>query len=127
MKTKHLLYILGFSILLFACSSSSSDDLTGQNPDPNPNPDPDPDPTAKVTYKDDIKGIIDGNCISCHGSPTNGPSNSLHTYNLVKNDVDKIIDRINRTGAGKMPPNGTLSNSAKALIQQWKDDGLLEE
>ncbi|TXG39329.1 c-type cytochrome [Seonamhaeicola maritimus] len=117
MKTKNLLYILSFSVLLFACSSSSSDDLSN----------PDPDPIEKVTYKDNVKAIIDSNCLNCHGNPTNGPSNSLNTYDLVKNDVDKIIDRINRTGAGKMPPSGNLSNSAKALIQQWKDDGLLEE
>ena len=119
MKTKHFFYMLIFSALLFTCSSSSTDDVS--------DPDPDPDPTAKVTYEGDIKSIISGNCLSCHGNPTNGPSNSLNTFDLVKNDIDKIIDRINRTGAGKMPPNGTLSAAAKALIQKWKDDGLLEE
>lgn len=120
MKTKNLIYILSFAVLIFSCSSSSSDDVS--------DPDPDPDPTTKVTYKDDIKSIIDGNCIGCHAAtPTNGAPSSYVTYTQVKNGIDNIINRVNRTGAGKMPPNGTLSASVKALIQQWKDDGLLEE
>ncbi|WP_051238807.1 c-type cytochrome [Gaetbulibacter saemankumensis] len=124
MKTK--LFILLFTVcaLAFNCSSSSDDDNSGT---PNPNPDPDPQPNEKVTYDADIKSILTSNCISCHGStPTQNAPMSLTTYSQAKNYIDGIIDRINRTGAGKMPPSGQLSTAQKQAFEQWKTDGLLE-
>lgn len=104
-------------MLFFTCSSSSSDDV---------NPDPDPGPTTEVTYDDDVKAIINSNCTSCHGAtPTNGAPTSYTTYNQVKNDADKIISRINNAGS-PMPPTGLMAQSLRDKIQQWKDDGLLE-
>ena len=119
MKTTPIIFSLAMLILLFNCSNSSPDDVN--NPDQNPNP------SSKVTYNQTISSIMSSNCISCHGTtPSNNAPNSLTTYTQVKNNVDNIIDRVNRTGAGKMPPNSNLSASAKQLIQQWKNDGLLE-
>lgn len=122
MNFKSLFYGLAILLFVFNCSSSSDDDMTSQ-----PDPDPDPTPTEKVTYEADIKSIITSNCTSCHGStPTNSAPMSLTTYTQVSSYIDAILDRINRTGAGKMPVNGTLSVTDKNLIQQWKDGGLLE-
>jgi uncharacterized membrane protein len=118
MNFKHQISLLVISVLLFNCSSGGDDP---SSPDPNPNP-------TAVTYNGDIKSIISNNCISCHGSPTaNGAPMSLTSYSQVKSYVDKIITRIN-SSSNPMPtsPNSPLSASDKNLIQQWKDDGLLE-
>ncbi|WP_248723883.1 hypothetical protein [Seonamhaeicola sp. ML3] len=124
---KNLIYLLGFILIFSACSSNSTDDVSSPDPDPIPNPNPNPNPTAKVTYDADIKSIISNNCLNCHGNPRqNGAPTSYTTFSQVRNGVDGIINRINRTGGGVMPPSGQMSSSTRALIQQWKDDGLLE-
>ncbi|MFL1011212.1 hypothetical protein [Flavisericum labens] len=129
MKTLRILFLLILCGLLFNCSSSSNDDdYNTPDPDPTPTPDPDPTPMDEVTYDADIKSIISNNCLQCHGSPTtNNAPMSLTTYAQVKNNVDNIISRIN-SSTNPMPPspNSPLSASEKSLIQQWKDDGLLE-
>lgn len=120
MKKKHLIYLLGISMLLYTCSSSSSDDLS----DPNPNPTP-----SAVTYEDDIKSIINGNCIACHGDPRqNGAPTTYTTYTQVKNAVDNIINRVKGVGSIMPPsPRSPLTAAQIALIEQWKTDGLLED
>jgi mono/diheme cytochrome c family protein len=121
MKTKNLIYILAMSMLLFNCSSDSNDDVSGQ-----PDPDPDPDPTTKITYSANIASIINNNCNQCHGStPSNGAPFSLTTYSQVSGRVDRIIARANNAN-NPMPPSGLMSSNLRAMIQQWKDDGLLE-
>lgn len=123
MKMKHLIYALGVLTLTltYACSSSSTDDVT--------DPTPDPDPTGEVTYNDNIKSILNNNCTGCHGTPpTQGAPFSLTTFNSAKDRIDAIINRTSRaTGtAGVMPPSGQMSQGLRDAIQQWKDDGLLE-
>lgn len=114
---KKLMYVL--SLLVFSCSSSSSDDL-------NPQPDPDPNPTVKVTYNDDIASIISNNCTQCHGNPpTQNAPFSLTTFSSVQSKVNTILSRINNA-SNPMPPTGLMSQSLRDQIQQWKDDGLLE-
>lgn len=120
MNFKTLFYAF-LSLTLFLNCSSGGDDPgnSNNNPDPNPN---------AITYDANIKGIITNNCTSCHGStPSNGATFSLTTYNSVKSRVDNIISRVN-SSSNPMPPapNSPLSSSQKSLIQQWKDDGLLE-
>ncbi|TGV02712.1 hypothetical protein [Flavivirga rizhaonensis] len=117
MNFKKIIYTLAISGMIFNCSSNSNDDLT---------PDPDPDPNAKITYEANVKSIISGNCVQCHGNPTaNGAPFSLTTFTLVKNRIDAIIPRIN-SSSSPMPPTGQMSSSNRNIIQQWKDDGLLE-
>lgn len=123
MKLKHAFPLIVIFALLYACSSDSPGSST---PDPNPNPDPNN--TTKVTYAADIASIINGNCISCHSDPpVNSAPMALTTYAQVKNYVNVIITRVNST-TNPMPPspNNPLSASDKSLIQQWKNDGLLE-
>lgn len=116
MNLTKLTSVLIVSIMLFSCSSSSNDDLTNE---------PDPTPTT-ITYNNKVKGIINSNCGSCHGNPTdNAAPVSYNTFNLVKNDIDDIISRIN-SAASPMPPTGLMSQSLRDDIQKWKDDGLLE-
>ncbi|MEC3908368.1 hypothetical protein VOI54_15160 [Tamlana sp. 2201CG12-4] len=118
MKTKHLFYLIGISIFLFSCSSSSPDDVTP--------PDPDPDPTDKVTYDDDISSIMSNNCTRCHGNPpSQGAPFSLTTFTGVSSRVDRIIARVN-SSSNPMPPDGQIELELRQKIEQWKDDGLLE-
>ncbi len=92
------------------------------------NSEPIPDSTSKITYTNEIKTIMMNNCYDCHNNPaSNGAPMSLTTYQEVKNAVNSrgLINRINST-TNPMPPSGIMSLNNKALIQQWKDDGLLE-
>jgi hypothetical protein len=116
MNFKNLIFSFVAAALLFNCSNNSNDDLI---------PTPDPDPTI-ITYDGTVKAIIDNNCTQCHGSPTsNGAPISFITYTQVKNGVDNIISRMNNT-TNPMPQSGLLPLATRNLIQQWKDDGLLE-
>jgi len=119
MKFKNLTYTLAITLLLFNCSSDSNDDLIQEE---------EIDPTV-ITYDGDIKSIISNNCHQCHGSTTdNGAPFSLTTYDQVKSRVDRIIARTNNA-SNPMPPasaGGQISSGLRAMIQQWKDDGLLE-
>jgi hypothetical protein len=118
-NSKYLLFPAFF--LIFSCSNNSEDDLTN------------PVMTLNTTkYIQDVKPIIDNNCIFCHGStPSNGAPMSLVTYAQVKDAVQNrgLLDRISRTqGApGMMPNQGTrLPQSTIDLIIDWNTDGLLE-
>ncbi|WJJ97899.1 c-type cytochrome [Algibacter luteus] len=117
MKTKNLIFVLAISMLLFNCSSDSNDDVKEQEMNPDP---------TTITYSANIASIINNNCNQCHGStPSNGAPFSLTTYDDVKNRVDRIIARVNNS-TNPMPPSGQISSSLRDMIQQWKDDGLLE-
>ncbi len=118
MNFKNLIYILSILVLVYSCSSNSNDDLTEQEAEPVL--------TTEVTYDADIKAIISNNCIQCHGSPTsNGAPTSYVTYTQVKNSVNTILSRINNA-TNPMPQSGLMPIKNRQLIQQWKDDGLLE-
>lgn len=117
-KAKYLIYIVFlFSI---SCSNHSEDDLTI------------PKVLTTTKYFQDVKPIIDNNCISCHGAtPSNGAPMSLVTYAQVKDAVESgvLIDRISRSqgAAGMMPSQGTrLPQATIDLIIDWNTDGLLE-
>ncbi|MEN3324357.1 cytochrome c [Mariniflexile soesokkakense] len=123
MKFKSLIYVFATIILLFNCSSGSDDETS-----PTPNPNPNPNPSGKVTYNANIKSIMNAHCTSCHGNPpTNSAPMSLTTYSQVKSAVETrgLISRINSTN-NPMPQSGLMSQNNRDLIQQWVDDGLLE-
>lgn len=118
---KKIKYII-FSTFLFSisCSNNSEDDLTN------------PVVLNTTKYMQDIKPIIDNNCVSCHGAiPSNGAPMSLVTYAQVKEALQNrgLLDRISRAqGAPGMMPNlGTrLPQATIDLIIDWNTDGLLE-
>ena len=63
--------------MLSSCSDTTYDDIQA-NEDSN---------SDLVTYQD-VKPIIDNNCLNCHSNPTqNGAPMSLATYEEVKNSV----------------------------------------
>ncbi|MFL9835043.1 hypothetical protein [Chryseobacterium terrae] len=114
---KKLMYIISSAILLVACESRTYEEISDKTP-----------VVELVTYNKDVKPIIDANCIICH-SPGNSASFQPWTsYNQVKNNIDKIIDRISRPigDPQKMPQGGSLSPSQISTITKWKADGLIE-
>ena len=118
MKIKNLISVIALLVMFYNCSSS----------DDEPTPIPNPNPTANITYNGNIKSIMSSFCTSCHGSPTtNGAPMSLTTYSQVKSALENrgLVNRINSI-TNPMPQSGLMSQSNRDLIQQWIDDGLLE-
>ncbi len=97
-----------------SCSNESEDDLTDDGPG-----------NGEVTYVGNIRAVINGNCLNCHGSPTaNGAPFSLTTFNDVSSRAGSIINAISKEAGetGAMPPSGRLPQSTIDLFQQWIDD-----
>jgi hypothetical protein len=109
--------ILLAGLLLWACSTSSVNELTDDNP------------TEPVTFTADIQPILSNDCMNCHGSvPANGAPNSLVTYDQVRNAVlnEGLINRINNAGA-PMPPTGLLATPTRNLFDLWVEGGFQED
>ncbi|NHM01271.1 hypothetical protein [Flavobacterium difficile] len=107
--------------LLFSCSNNSEDDLT--------------EPTslaAITTYNNDVRAIINANCINCHGAtPIPGTSLSLDTYVKVRDAVlnNNLLGRISLPEGNSllMPQSGQrLPQNTIDKINDWNSDGLLE-
>lgn len=117
---KRLFLFLSSIIILSGCTNASEDDLTETQPQPG------------LTTYENIKGIINNNCLNCHQSPpVNGANTPLLNYTNVKNGVlnNNLIDRISaQVGEnGAMPLGGPrLPQSLIDQIIQWETDGLLE-
>jgi hypothetical protein len=119
MNKAHYLFLILF-FFICGCSNNSEDDLTI------------PVTNSTTKYTQNIKPIIDNNCVACHGAiPSAGAQTSLVTYNQVKESVLNygLIDRISRSqgASGLMPYQGTrLPQATIDLIADWNIDGLLE-
>jgi len=119
---KITLFIISISLIFnfFSCANDSEEDLINQIPIP-----------QLVTYDGSIKLIIDTNCIICHSNPpVNGAPFSLIDYDVVKNNISSIINRISRQEGqvGLMPAGGPrLPQTLIDEIIQWLTDGLLEQ
>lgn len=115
---KKLMYLcsLAFLVMLASCSSDSDEDLTPPNDD-------------LVTYDGNISALIGGSCLGCHSSPTqNGAPFSLTNFTEVSSRAGGILTAISRqtSEARSMPPAGRLPQSAIDLVEQWIEDGTLE-
>ena len=111
LKLSLLLFIFSFAIT----SCSSDDDAPTVDP-----------PTAeKVTYTKNVKAIIDGNCLGCHGEPLeNGAPVHLTNYDEVKASSVKVASKV---ADGSMPAGGgSLTAAQKKVIADWAKDGFLE-
>ena len=115
MKNKLIkMYCYGFVIfILNGCTTDSLSDLTAVEE------------VEMITYSENIKSIIDNNCIICHAStPVNGAPMSLTTYENVKEAVLNrgLLDRISRAEgtSGAMPFGGPrLPQNSIDAINEW--------
>ena len=116
---KNIIYILCIVFLVFSCENHSEDDLIDSTP------------VETVTYTENVKPVIDNNCLSCHSNPPiNGAPTSLVTFDDVRlSTQNTLINRISLQAgeAGAMPLGGArLPQVTIDLIQQWADQGFVE-
>ncbi|MFK5889766.1 MAG: hypothetical protein QM486_03415 [Flavobacteriaceae bacterium] len=85
----------------------------------------------KVTYLDNVKIIIDNNCIVCHNSGPNpiGPF-PLEIYNEVKDKAQNgaLLTRIQLPAGNPsvMPKTGKMPQQLIDVIVDWAEGGFLE-
>ncbi|MES2240785.1 MAG: hypothetical protein V4497_11070 [Bacteroidota bacterium] len=122
MNSKKILVLLSLAGLLMACSNDNSDSLMNDTPI-----------MGVATYKQNVKSIIDNNCIVCHATvPKNGAPMSLVTYDQVKSAVQNrgLLTRISlENGNSSLMPQGgpRLPQATIDVIVKWNQDGLLEQ
>ena len=80
-----------------------------------------------ITYETHISTVMTNNCISCHGGSNPQGNLLLENYNLVRNSAENgtLIQRINDV-ANPMPPAGLMPASTRALLDEWVQNGYLE-
>ena len=103
-----------FILMLSSCSDTTYDDIQA-NEDTN---------SDLVTYQD-VKPIIDNNCLNCHGNPTLNAPMSLTTYDEVKTAIESFSLKT-RVENGSMPPGGSISETDKIKLIDWIDQGYSE-
>jgi hypothetical protein len=114
---KLLIILTLATAFITSCSSNSTDDLVGPIP-------------VNVTYENDVKSIIESNCIACHQEPSMGGTLiSLADYEKVKQAVvsKELINRISRAqgSEGMMPLGGMkLPQNKIDIIVKWRDQGF---
>lgn len=74
-----------------------------------------------VSFKDNVKPIIDGRCLSCHA--TSGEFPELTSY--AKVSTNAMIVR-NEVSSGRMPQGGALTAAQVKSIVDWVDEGALD-
>lgn len=121
MNPKKLFSLMAFASLLIGCSNDNPDTLTENVP-----------VESNVTYRQNVKSIMDNNCISCHAAtPRNGATLSLVTFDQVKNAIQTrgLLNRISLNNGNSllMPQGGPkLPQATIDLVAKWQQDGLLE-
>jgi len=123
MKTTRLGLLCGLFLMMLSCSTS--DNSEGTPMDDSNNEDPN---SEALSYQNDIRPIIQVNCLSCHGNPpTNNAPMSLTSLSLVQNAIETrgLISRINST-TNPMPPDGLMPQSARQAIADWANQGFPE-
>ncbi len=83
---------------------------------------------GSFTYTDDIKSIIDQECIACHGATGAAAGFDISTYQKAVSQIDLILARIDlQTGQnGVMPVAGRMAEEKITAFVEWKAQGLPE-
>ena len=122
MKLKTLLAVATSATIFVSCSNEDSSTLTETTPI-----------TAVTTYNQNVKSIIDNNCIVCHAAvPRNGAPNALVTFAQVREAMLNrgLLNRISLpNGNGLLMPQGgpRMPQATIDLVSKWQQDGLLEQ
>lgn len=108
---------------MFAQCSSSEIEAEATPPPPPPPP-----TSSTITYSKDVRTVINNSCATsaCHDATAPSAGLPLTNYTQVRNAAENgnMIARIN-SSSNPMPPSGK-NNAIAALINQWRDDGYLE-
>ena len=121
MNAKTIFFALLISSLFVGCT------------DDNPNTLMDIPPVVGLTtYNQNVKSIIDNNCVVCHASvPRNGAPMALVTYDQVKQAVLNrgLLNRISLpNGNGLLMPSGgpRMPQATIDIVLKWEKEGLSE-
>ncbi len=79
------------------------------------------------TYNSNIKPIFAAKCVSCHSA--NGESPALTNYAEVKDAMENgdVQCRIEHLCGEVMPPSGKMQSVFIDMINNWKDQGYVEQ
>ncbi|WP_299672269.1 cytochrome c [uncultured Polaribacter sp.] len=108
-KIRTTFLILSLGIFFGSCISNVEEELE------------EPPVDAKVSFKDAVKPIIDGRCISCHGAGGNSPE--LTSYATISANASSVK---NEVASGRMPQGTTLTPAQIKTIVDWVDEGALD-
>ena len=113
MKYKYL--ILSFLILalcLSSCSTATIEEIIITEP---------------VTYNADVSIIITNNCLPCHAGGFPAAGLNLEGYTNVRSSTENgnLLSRINNV-SNPMPQSGLMAPDLIATIEQWAEDGFIE-
>lgn len=113
MKQKNLL--VGSIFLLFSffsCSTATIEEVIITEP---------------VTYNADVSVIITNNCLPCHAGGVPAAGLTLEGYTNVRSSTENgnLLNRINNV-SNPMPQSGLMAPDLIATIEQWAEDGFIE-
>ena len=115
---KKYLFLLILSSV-FSCESSTFEEISEEIP-----------VIEEVTYTENVKTIIDNNCIECHSPGGISSFRPLTNYNEVREAVleTNLLERIQMQNGeeGQMPQTGRMPQNLIDVILLWNDQGLLE-
>ena len=86
------------------------------------------DPIVLKNYNDDVKPIIDNNCVNCHSNGGSASFYLLENYDQVRASAasGSLYSRMT-DATNPMPPSGILPGTVTQIIEDWTIDGLLED
>lgn len=122
MNAKTLFIVLSCATIFVGCTDDNPSTLMDNPP-----------VVGATTYNQNVKSIIDNNCVVCHAAvPKNGAPMSLVTYDQVKQAVLSrgLLTRISlENGNSSLMPNGgpRMPQATIDIIVKWEKDGLLEK
>ena len=113
MKQKTLL--LGFIILLFtffSCSTATIEEVIITEP---------------ITFDADVSVIITNNCLPCHAGGFPAAGLNLEGYTNVRSSTENgnLLSRITNF-SNPMPQSGLMAPDLIATLEQWAEDGFIE-
>jgi uncharacterized membrane protein len=120
-NSRLLISSLIISLAFVGCTNTTYDDIESIG-----------DPILDIVTYQEVKPIIDNNCLNCHSNPTqNGAPMQLASYDNVKEAMlnRDLLNKIslNDGADGLMPLGGPrMSQASIDLIAGWAEDGLLE-
>lgn len=103
------LFIVLLSVFFTSCLNNVEEQLA------------EPEIGAKVSFKNAVKPIIDGRCISCHSAGGNSPE--LTSYARISANANSVKREVE---SGRMPQGSTLTSAQIATIVNWVAEGALD-
>jgi len=85
--------------------------------------------TIDLSYTNQIKSILDGNCMDCHSTANASAAIVLDNYAAVKDAINngEVLKAINHeSGVSDMPPSGKMNNCTILQIETWVKEGMKE-